>query len=346
VGDPSKLAEVLSRYNAMRNVFEEFGFSELFEDPYTLKGFLRTYGRIREEFKNVGMEYLLDSPQAMKDFLAKYLSGQTELQDLQALREKLALLEAALAKSNKDLEAARTELASVKTELAAYKEICPTLDELKKMKEEAGQFRTLKKLKRAQDKELEDLKKLLEDKERERAEALERERLMALKYKELDIFKLDIIARELKGLDNELTGVGRTAKNLLTDASRLRNLDEKEAIGPHGDHILDQCKDLRAHIRDVINKCLNETQRMHIGVAVDDHLAAGALKDGGVMAGWICEEVDRPDHGHSKAGKLCQNDALAREVAQNGGTLPLINGRRTPGATERPQQSRPSSRLD
>ena len=40
-----------------------------------------------------------------------------------------------------------------------------------------------------------------------------------------------------------------------------------------------RCKRLRSHIRDVINKCLSETQKMHIGVAIDDYMAAGELKD-------------------------------------------------------------------
>merc|ERR1719373_1183923 len=106
------------------------------------------------------------------------------------------------------------------------------------------------KLKKAADAEVAEARRQLEQKEKERLEALEKERLMALKYKELDIFKLDIIARELKALDNELTAVGKTAKMLITDAHRLRNMDEREQISPHGDNVLDQCKDLRAHIRD------------------------------------------------------------------------------------------------
>jgi len=321
----------------MKAAFEEHGFSDLFEDPVSLKGWLRNYARIREEFRNVDLEYLMDSAPAMRDFLAKNKNSLEELKELQALKDKCAHLENMLTKSNKDLASCRAELESCKTELAAYKEICPSLDELRKMKEEAGQYRTLKKLKKNQDKELEELRRLLEEKERERLEALEKERLMALKYKELDIFKLDIIARELKALDNELSAVGKGAKMLNNDAHRLRNMDEREQIAPYGDKILDQCKDLRAHIRDVIQKCLNETQRMHIGVAIEDHMAAGELKDGGVMAGYVCEEVDKPDYGSSKAARLCQDDAIKRDVTsrqsgrQSPTTLPAIaSGRRTP----------------
>merc|ERR1712232_1380876 len=119
-------------------------------------------------------------------------------------------------------------------------------------------------------KDLAELQASLDEKEKERLEALERERLMAMKYKELDIFKLDIIARELKALDNELGSVGKQAKMLQNDSAKLRNYDEQQQLIPHGDKMLDQCRDLRAHIRDVINKCLSETQKMHIGVAIAD----------------------------------------------------------------------------
>jgi len=340
---------VLSRYGALKKAFEEHGHADKFEDPtYTLSGFLKTYGKIREEFRNVDLEYLMDSPVAMRDFLQKNKEAAQQLKELQDLRDKLVLLESLLDKANKEIAGMKDELA----EFAKWKAICPSLEELKKMKEEAGQYRTLKKLKKAQDKELEDLRQLLADKERERAEALERERLMAMKYKELDIFKLDIIARELKVLDQELNLIGKAAKAMLTDASRLKNMDERENIAPHGDKILDQCKDHRSHIRDVINKCLSETQKFHIGVALEDHMAAGELKDGGVMAGYVCEEVEagkdvttkmeRPDHGHgnSKAARLRQDDELKRERemhregqhSQSKGSLPKIDpGRRSPG---------------
>merc|ERR1719229_627974 len=135
-------------------------------------------------------------------------------------------------------------------------------------------------MKKALDKELEEMREQLDQKEKERLEALEKERLMSLKYKELDVFKLDVIARELKALDNELSLTGKATKALLTDAARLRNMDEREQISPHGDLILDQCKDLRAHIRDVINQCFSDMTKLHVGVAIDDPMKAGELKDG------------------------------------------------------------------
>ncbi|CAE7815132.1 unnamed protein product [Symbiodinium necroappetens] len=113
---------------------------------------------------------------------------------------------------------------------------------------------------------LAELERALDLKEKEREAALEKERLMAVKYKELDIFKLDIIARELKALDNELGRVGSGVKSLSQDSSRLRNYDEQQMVSQHSNNLLDQCKLLRAHIRDVINKCLSETQKMQLGM--------------------------------------------------------------------------------
>jgi len=313
VRDSSVLAEILSRYNGLKEAFEEHGFPDLFEDPTTLKGFLRNYARIREEFRNVDLEYLMDSAPAMRDFLAKHGQSQKELEDLRLIAAKLELVEKSLSRTKSELASALAELESLRARLKEYTDICPDPATLRKWKDEALQYRGVLKLKKEADSELEEMKRLLEAKEQERLDALERERAMAMKYKELDIFKLDIIARELKKLDNELGMVGKSVKALQNDAGRLKNYDEREQICPHGDKMMDQCKDLRSHIRDVIEKCLSETQKMHIGVAIDDPLAAGELKDGGVMAGYVIEEVEVPDYGSSKAGKLRHGDELRRE---------------------------------
>jgi len=134
---------------------------------------------------------------------------------------------------------------------------------------------------------------------------------MAVKYKELDIFKLDVIAWELKGLDSKLGVLGSDAKGLRMTAGKLRSPDEQMMMGSLGDKMLDECKQLRAHIRDVIHECLSETQKMHIGVGIDDPLAAGVLQEGGSMAARVVEEVtERPDHGNSRAGRLRQQDEV------------------------------------
>ncbi|CAE7284679.1 FBA1 [Symbiodinium natans] len=277
--DPALLEEILSRYEGLRKAFEEYGFSELFEDPYNLKGFLRNYAKLREAFKDLGLEYLLDSAAAMRDFLAGHTSGEKELLDLRAKASRLDEAEEKLRRREEELASRldpylATDEGGIGAPVSSASEGFPgTVDS-----------------------ELAELRRLLEEKERERQEALERERMMAIKYKELDIFKLDIIARELKSLDNELGLVGKEAKFLQQSAGRLKDFGDQQQIHQHGSKMptteLDQCVQLRSHIRDVIQKCLSETQKLHIGAAIDDPLAAGELKDGGVMAGFVYEEVE------------------------------------------------------
>ena len=57
---------------------------------------------------------------------------------------------------------------------------------------------------------------------------------------ELDIFKLDIIARELKALDNELSRVGGGLKALSQQASRLSNYAEQQSMQNQSDQLLDE----------------------------------------------------------------------------------------------------------
>ena len=67
---------------------------------------------------------------------------------------------------------------------------------------------------------------------------------------------------------------------------------------------LDLTKQFHGHLIDVINECLSEMQKLHIGAAMDDFTAAHELKDGGVMAGYVpsfspCERNARfPMHQH------------------------------------------------
>mmetsp|Transcript_55828 Transcript_55828/g.133054 ORF Transcript_55828/g.133054 Transcript_55828/m.133054 type:complete len:1273 (-) Transcript_55828:147-3965(-) len=318
IKDPSLLAEILSRYAGLKAACEEMGFPELFEDPYNMKGFLRNYGRIREEFRNVNLEYLLDSPPAMRDFLAKNKSGENELKDLREAAQRLADLERKCAEQAAKLDEQAKLIASLQEKLAAYEEL-GTVDQMRRWKAESAELAELKKSQGDKDAEIASLRKILEDKERERQEALERERLMSMKYKELDIFKLDIIARELKSVDGDFNLLGKQVKIMQTDVGKLRNYDEQQGIGGHGDKILQQCYDIRAHVRDVINKCLSETQKMHIGVAINDPLAEGKLQDGGVMAGYVAEEMEVPDYGSSKAARLRHTDEMRRERSRTRG---------------------------
>eukprot|EP00931_Biecheleriopsis_adriatica_P073872 TRINITY_DN4807_c0_g2_i2.p1 TRINITY_DN4807_c0_g2~~TRINITY_DN4807_c0_g2_i2.p1 ORF type:complete len:1372 (+),score=356.68 TRINITY_DN4807_c0_g2_i2:40-4116(+) len=312
--DPSQLAEVLSAYNALKAAFREHELDELFEDPeYSLKAFLRNYKRIRDEFDKYGLGYLFDSVPAMRDFLAKHHDMEQELKAMKEARagEKLAARDAEMARLEGRLTKKEEEIEALKARLKEYEQL-GDIDAVKKWKTDSEELKRLQRIYNSVSGRLSELERLLEAKEREREEALARERLMSVKYKELDIFKLDVIARELKGLDSELGRLGSSVKSLNNDAAKLKNYDEQQHIGLQGDRMMDQCKLLRAHIRDVINKCLSETQKMHIGVAIDDYLAAGELKDGGIMIAKVYEDIERPDHGHSKAAKLRQEDERRR----------------------------------
>eukprot|EP00927_Polykrikos_kofoidii_P007010 TRINITY_DN12862_c0_g1_i1.p1 TRINITY_DN12862_c0_g1~~TRINITY_DN12862_c0_g1_i1.p1 ORF type:complete len:1150 (+),score=338.69 TRINITY_DN12862_c0_g1_i1:336-3785(+) len=310
--DPSVLAEVLSRYNEMKKLFDEYGMSDLFEDPLCLKHFLRNYAKMKEVFEEKGLEHLLHSYVSMRNFLNQHSQGQDELKEVRERASKLEDVEEKLRTRDEELSRALADNKALRERLAEYEKI-GSLEEMRKWKGEAKEYDIIRKRQAVMNLDLEEARRLLEEKERERLEALERERMMAMKYKELDIFKLDIIARELKALDNELGFVGKEVKMLQQDAGRLKNYDEQQQIGGHGGKMIDQCVQLRAHIRDVINKCLSETQKLHIGAAIDDPGAAGELEHGGVMAGYVVEEVDVPEHGSSRAARLRQDDEVARE---------------------------------
>ena len=60
--------------------------------------------------------------------------------------------------------------------------------------------------------------------------ALENERQMAMKYRELDVFKLDVIARELKKLDKELEALRRDPA---TQRSLVCVMMRSHAVAPH-----------------------------------------------------------------------------------------------------------------
>jgi hypothetical protein len=82
--------------------------------------------------------------------------------------------------------------------------------------------------------------------------AREREQTMARQLLSLDIFKLDIIARELKEVEDLLHS---SYKSFSTDQPAVKGQVSK-------------CKEI---VRNIINKCLSETQKLHIGTTVQGH---------------------------------------------------------------------------
>ena len=82
--------------------------------------------------------------------------------------------------------------------------------------------------------------------------AREREQTMARQLLSLDIFKLDIIARELKEVED-----------LLHSSYKSFSSDHPAVKGQ-----VSKCKEI---VRNIINKCLSETQKLHIGTTVQGH---------------------------------------------------------------------------
>merc|ERR1719198_679735 len=332
--NPKGLADVLSKYNGMKKAFEEHGFEELFEDPYNLKGFLRNYSKIRDAFRATGLEYLLDSSPAMREFLAKHTKEGAELKEVRERAATLEDMEKLLLRREEELRAAREEAAALKQQLDKYEKL-GTCAELARLKQEHAQFsadlKSMKKRQSLSDSQVRDLEDRLISQEQERQDALVQWRVMFDKFKELDIFKLDVIAREMKGVLNKVELVEKETKHLRDDAGKLKDYGDRQHIASSSSKMQDQCKQVAAHIHDVIQKCFNDRQRQHIGVATDNEYKAddrrdGRLVEGGSMIYGVQEEMDkaalallanvtappveRPDYGKSKAARLVHNDAV------------------------------------
>eukprot|EP00927_Polykrikos_kofoidii_P048510 TRINITY_DN42785_c0_g1_i1.p1 TRINITY_DN42785_c0_g1~~TRINITY_DN42785_c0_g1_i1.p1 ORF type:complete len:1071 (-),score=180.35 TRINITY_DN42785_c0_g1_i1:275-3487(-) len=171
---------------------------------------------------------------------------------------------------------------------------------------------------------------------------------MKLRYAELDVFKLDVIARELKKIDSGVEALRRDARDVSElmkkharhggEAVRDRAIHQGLRVAQHG------C-DLRAHIRDVIDRCLSETQKLHIGSGVVDFQAAGDLQNGGVLHGWMdaralgAEREAQPYHGASRAARLRQSDELRRDtLLRDNEADPALQAQRQ-GAETQPRPS-------
>lgn len=126
--------------------------------------------------------------------------------------------------------------------------------------------------------------------ERERNEACAREKQLESRYAELDVFKLDIIARELKSIDRQIDGMRAEARAFLEAAKKFNSFNDQQAGTKSASFLSDTSTKLRGHIRDVIDRCLSETQKLHVGAPLADPTAAGVLKDGGKMAGFVAVE--------------------------------------------------------
>eukprot|EP00927_Polykrikos_kofoidii_P059997 TRINITY_DN55079_c0_g1_i1.p1 TRINITY_DN55079_c0_g1~~TRINITY_DN55079_c0_g1_i1.p1 ORF type:complete len:982 (+),score=197.37 TRINITY_DN55079_c0_g1_i1:189-3134(+) len=158
--------------------------------------------------------------------------------------------------------------------------------------------------------------------ERERDEAQARERQLEMRYAELDVFKLDVIARELKLIDRSIDSMRSEARGFQDTAKKFMNANDQQASMKVAISVFDASTRLRGTIRDVIERCLSETQKLHVGAAIKDPTAAGVLKNGGKMAGYVSPESPGQAGGGAGGGAQSQHPRQQDELRRERRNLP------------------------
>jgi len=266
----------------------------------------------------------------MREFLAKHASTGAELEEVKDKAGHLEKMEKRLLQTEEALRKSRDEAAALRAQLDKYEKL-GTLAEIAQWKKDAMALKHSQKQNRASENQLRELEDRLLAHEQQRADALQQWKHMFERYKELDIFKLDIIAREMKGVLKKVGHIESSTKQLKEDSGKMKDYGDRQKVACDGNAMQEQCKQTAAHIHDVILKCLSEKQRMHIGVATDNEYMAdnrtdGRLQEGGSMIYSIKEEaeksalmslanvtaapIERPNYGSSKAGNLSRGDAI------------------------------------
>mmetsp|Transcript_40039 Transcript_40039/g.89779 ORF Transcript_40039/g.89779 Transcript_40039/m.89779 type:complete len:621 (-) Transcript_40039:160-2022(-) len=123
--------------------------------------------------------------------------------------------------------------------------------------------------------------------------AVESEARAKLRLLDLDIFRLDVIARELKRVDENL-GVLAERAGERGGASSEAGADAAATQGArHGRPLsTESVAWCRGHIKDVITQCLKETHKLHIGAPLDDPGANGEkIREAGTK-GYLIVEAD------------------------------------------------------
>ena len=104
------------------------------------------------------------------------------------------------------------------------------------------------------------------------------EAVMRKRYFELDVFSLDKIARELKALLKQLTAARQEAHMFAEGpAKRINDYATREMVLGFSLPLLEKLGDTKTHMAAVIQNCLNETQKLHVGV----HSSSGGGGGGG-----------------------------------------------------------------
>jgi len=218
-----------------------------------------------------------------------------EQQRASELREKLDSAMAVVADGVKDAAALREELKHQGTMLADAQALL--VEEAQRCTE--LQARVL------------ELQSQISNLEGERDDSRKEVKALERQYAELDVFKLDIIARELKSVDKQIDRLFDEAKTFLQASKKFTDYGASNASAKMATTVSDTSTRLRGTVRDVIERCLSETQKLHVGAAIQDAKAAGILKDGGGMCFVINEGEEL------SAGQLRQQDELKRNRRQS-----------------------------
>merc|ERR1719502_1264650 len=142
---------------------------------------------------------------------------------------RISQLEQEVQKKESALQRANAEIADLKKMLAAY-EALGTVDQLQRLKDEVITLRDAMKNGSAMNSRIRELERILAQKEQERLDALAREKVMFSRYKELDIFKLDVIAREMKGVLKKVELQEKNVKQLKVDGERFKDYSDKKQV--------------------------------------------------------------------------------------------------------------------
>ena len=133
------------------------------------------------------------------------------------------------------------------------------------------------------------------------------EAVMRKRYFELDVFSLDKIARELKALLKQLTAARQEAHMFAEGpAKRINDYATREMVLGFSLPLLEKLGDTKTHMAAVIQNCLNETQKLHVGV----HSSSGGGGGGGGGGG----DSDGDD-GHRRPPS---SHAVARRLSRRG----------------------------
>eukprot|EP00658_Telonema_sp_P-2_P082587 TRINITY_DN875_c0_g2_i1.p1 TRINITY_DN875_c0_g2~~TRINITY_DN875_c0_g2_i1.p1 ORF type:complete len:277 (-),score=93.04 TRINITY_DN875_c0_g2_i1:367-1197(-) len=103
---------------------------------------------------------------------------------------------------------------------------------------------------------------------REIARLKDREKALLAELQQLDIYKLDLIARELKKIER---GIGRCrseAHDLVNHSQTLSSPADKESTHGCASSLLRQLEENREAIKQTIQQCLSELQKYHIGSGI------------------------------------------------------------------------------